>query len=160
MPRKFQIILACSLLFYQVRAAALDLGDKFGFDQVRLINGQTIASSQFQNKYLIIEIWATWCPYCRRQNVNLQKLYSKIVDTNLAILTFSVDKDPVTVEDYLKVNEYDFPVAMMTATLSAQFGKRRGIPEIYVVDPSGTVIQKDYGLMVDADFDELIRYKK
>ncbi len=160
MLKKIQYILTCSLFLYQVHAVALEVGERFIFDHVRLLSGHTLDASQLKNKHLIIEVWASWCPYCRRQNVNLQKFFSKTVNTNLAILTISVDKDPVTVEDYLKVNDYDFPVAMMTSTLSGQLGKRRGIPEIYVVDPSGKVIQKDYGLMVDADFEELIRYKK
>ena len=160
MLKKIQFILTCCIFFYQVHAVALEVGERFVFDQVRLLSGQTLEASQLKDKHLILEVWASWCPYCRRQNVNLQKLYSKTANTNLAILTISVDKDPVTVEDYLKENDYDFPVAMMTSTLSGQLGKRRGIPEIYVVDPSGKVIQKDYGLMVDADFEELIRYKK
>jgi hypothetical protein len=32
------------------------------------------------------------------------------------------------------------------------------VPEVYVLNPQGKVVQKDYGLMVDLDFFELARY--
>jgi hypothetical protein len=34
------------------------------------------------------------------------------------------------------------------------------VPELYVVNPQGRVIQKDFGLMVDLDLAELARYAK
>jgi hypothetical protein len=47
---------------------------------------------------------------------------------------------------------------MMTPELSKAIGKRRGVPELYVINPQGRVIQKDFGLMVDLDFFDLARY--
>jgi len=55
-------------------------------------------------------------------------------------------------------NQYSFPVVMMTPELSKAIGKRRGVPELYVINPQGRVIQKDFGLMVDLDFFDLARY--
>jgi hypothetical protein len=47
---------------------------------------------------------------------------------------------------------------MMTPQLSQAIGKRRGVPELYILDKRGVVIQKDYGLMIDLDFFELSKY--
>jgi hypothetical protein len=58
----------------------------------------------------------------------------------------------------MEKNQYTFPVVMMTPELSKAIGKRRGVPEVYVINPQGRVIQKDYGLMVDLDFFDLARY--
>jgi hypothetical protein len=60
----------------------------------------------------------------------------------------------------LEKHRYSFDVVMMDAKLSAAIGKRRGVPELYILDRQGRVIQKDYGLMVDADFFELAKYSK
>ena len=49
---------------------------------------------------------------------------------------------------------------MMTPELSKAIGKRRGVPEIYVINSQGRVIQKDYGLMVDLDLFDLARHAK
>jgi hypothetical protein len=58
----------------------------------------------------------------------------------------------------MEKNQYSFPVVMMTPELSKAIGKRRGVPELYVINPQGRVIQKDYGLMVDLDFFDLARH--
>ncbi len=75
-------------------------------------------------------------------------------------MTLSVDKKQKTVQNYIKNNEINFPVAMMTPELDRAIGKRRGIPELYVIDPSGRVLQKDVGQMVDLDIFELARFNR
>ena len=90
----------------------------------------------------------------------MQALYDKTRDTELRIVTLAVDKDPENTRSYIEEHEVTFPVAMMTPEMASRIGKRRGIPELYVVDPSGIVVQKDYGQMVEADVAELIRYSR
>ena len=160
--KKLKVFIFLVGLLSSTQAFGLDVGEQFRFKEIRLISGQALSAETFTNKYLIIEVWATWCPYCHRQNANLEKLHQLVSksNTDLEIIAISVDKDPHNVEDYMKVNEFNFPVAMMSNELSAMIGKRRGIPELYVIDRAGKVVQKDYGLMVTADFEELIRYSK
>jgi hypothetical protein len=57
-------------------------------------------------------------------------------------------------------NQYTFPVVMMTPELTKAIGRMRGVPELYVVNPQGQVIQKDYGLMVELDLFDLARHAK
>jgi hypothetical protein len=49
---------------------------------------------------------------------------------------------------------------MMTPALDKAIGKRKGVPELYVVDPSGKVVQKDWGEMIDLDVYDLADYTK
>jgi peroxiredoxin len=79
---------------------------------------------------------------------------------NLQVIGLSVDKKEETVQSYVKKNEINFPVAMMTPELDRAIGKRRGIPELYVIDPSGRVLQKVVGQMVDLDIFELARFNR
>ena len=82
----------------------------------------------------------------------------KVPANQLNIITISIDKTVSSVQAYLAKNSYTFPVVMMTPELSKAIGKRRGVPEVYVLNQQGKVIQKDYGLMVDLDFFDLARY--
>jgi hypothetical protein len=75
-------------------------------------------------------------------------------------MTISVDRRVESVKDYMERNQYTFPVVMMTPELLKAIGKRRGVPEIYVINSQGRVIQKDYGLMVDLDLFDLARHAK
>jgi hypothetical protein len=75
-------------------------------------------------------------------------------------VAISIDRRIEPVKDYMERNQYTFPVVMMTPELAKAIGRRRGVPELYVVNPQGQVIQKDFGLMVELDLIELARYAK
>jgi CBS domain-containing protein len=78
----------------------------------------------------------------------------------LNIVTISIDRRVETVIDYMEKNQYTFSVVMITPELAKAIGRRRGVPELYVVNPQGRVIQKDFGLMVELDLFDLARHAK
>jgi len=55
--------------------------------------GQTISLSDYQGKPLILHFWATWCPYCRKLQPGLDKLYLKYKDQGLEMLAISLWED-------------------------------------------------------------------
>jgi peroxiredoxin len=139
-------------------ARAIEVGQTVDVSQVTSLSGQTISLEELRGKYLIIQVWASWCPYCHKQNLNLQKLASQLSSKKALILAFSVDRDEFSAKSYVEQHGWPFITAMMSNTWSTALGKRRGIPELYVVNPQGVVVQKEYGLMVEADLFELKKY--
>ena len=142
------------------RAQAIGVGDELKIETLTTVDGQQLGANELRGKYLVVQIWATWCPYCHRQNANLKELVRRTQGGNLVVIGLSVDKNVETVKSYLKKNEINFSVAMMTPELDHKIGKRRGIPEVYVIDPSGRIIQKDFGQMVEIDVLELARFNR
>jgi thiol-disulfide isomerase/thioredoxin len=139
-------------------ARAVEVGQTIRVSGLTSFSGQTITAEQLAGKYLIIQIWASWCPYCHKQNLNLQKLAPLLSPDKAVIVALSVDRDEFSAKNYAEEHAWPFLTAMMTPEWSATLGKRRGIPELYVVNPQGKVVQKDFGLMVDADLVELKKY--
>ena len=142
------------------QADAIEVGDQLPLGQLQSIQGETFTPEHWSKRNTIVEVWATWCSYCRTQNKYLQQLRQKIPADQLNIVTISIDRRVESVKDYMEKNQYTFPVVMMTPELAKAIGKRRGVPELYVINPQGKVIQKDYGLMVDLDLIDLARYAK
>ena len=156
--RKWALLAA--LLVCSPTAFAIEVGDTLIIDQLVTIDGETIDRSVLKDKHLVVQVWATWCPYCHRQNMNLIELANRTEDLPLKIIALSVDRDADDVRAYAKDHGINFTMAMMTPALDETIGKRRGVPELYVVDPSGTVVQKDWGQMVDLDVFDLADYAK
>jgi thiol-disulfide isomerase/thioredoxin len=153
-------IFGLTLVFYCHSIMAINVGDYLLLGNLQSIQGQTYDQSDWNKKNTLVHVWATWCGYCHQQNKNLDQLIKKIPQDSMNIITISVDKRIEPVKSYLKDHKYDFQVVMMDARLSAAIGKRRGVPELYILDRDGRVIQKDYGLMVDLDFFDLAKYAR
>ena len=139
-------------------ARAVEVGQTVRIAGLTSLSGQPVTVEQLTGKYLIIQVWASWCPYCHKQNLNLQKLAPQLSPDKALIVALSVDRDEFSAKNYAEEHAWSFLTAMMTPEWSATLGKRRGIPELYVVDPQGKVVQKEFGLMVDADLFELKKY--
>lgn len=139
---------------------AIEVGDTLKIDNLTTIDGQTITQESLAGKHVVVQVWATWCPYCHRQNINLIELVKRTEGLPMQVIALSIDRKPAAVPPYVEKHGLNFPVAMMTPELEKAIGKRKGIPELYVVDPTGKVVQKDYGEMIDLDVWDLIDYVK
>jgi len=154
------MLMAVLLAFASSQAKAIEVGDSLPLGQLLSIQGESFGPDQWSKRNTIVQIWATWCSYCRTQNKYLEQLRQKVPTEQLNIVAISIDRRAESVKDYMEKNQYTFSVVMMTPELAKAIGKRRGVPELYVVNPQGRVIQKDFGLMVDLDLAELARYAK
>jgi thiol-disulfide isomerase/thioredoxin len=157
------VILTLCLLFalaISTNAHAIKEGDTLNIDSLTTIDGQTLTKQDLAGKYLVVQVWATWCPYCHRQNINLIELVKRTEGMPMQVIGLSIDRKPEAVPPYVKKHDLNFPVAMMTPELDKAIGKRLGIPELYVVDPSGTVVEIGYGEMIDLDIWDLVDYVK
>ena len=157
---KLTMLLGMLFAVLSSQVNAIEVGDHLPLGKLQSIQGESLGPEQWTKRNTIVQVWATWCSYCRTQNKYLEQLREKVPAEQLNIVTISVDRRAESVKDYMERNQYTFPVVMMTPELSKAIGRRRGVPELYVLNPQGRVIQKDYGLMVDLDFFDLARYAK
>ncbi|HEY9274379.1 TlpA disulfide reductase family protein [Achromobacter sp.] len=134
------------------------VGDKLVMPDVQLLDGTRLSAADLAGKPLVVEYWASWCPYCARQNPHLQKLTEAANGKGLRILTVSIDKDEQAARDYIAKHDYTFGVAMDNEALRAVFGKRRVIPEIFVLDANGKLLEAIPGEMFEEDVLELLRH--
>jgi thiol-disulfide isomerase/thioredoxin len=146
------------IVFYSHSILAIEVGDYLPLGKLQSIQGQSFDESDWSKRNTLVQVWATWCGYCHQQNKNLDQLTKNLSPGSMNVITISVDRRIEPVISYLKDHQYAFPVVMMDARLSAAIGKRRGVPELYILDKDGRVIQKDFGLMVNADFFDLAKY--
>ncbi|TWG82947.1 thiol-disulfide isomerase/thioredoxin [Cupriavidus gilardii J11] len=139
-------------------ARALEVGDTVRLPAVQLLDGRTLPASHWVGKPVVVQVWASWCPFCALQNPRLQKLYDATRGSGLQFLTISIDRQPEEAIAYLKKRGYTFPAAMDTPALRTTIGPRKGLPELYVIDANGKVVQKEVGEMLEEDVAALARH--
>lgn len=61
------------------------------------LNGKTVSLSDYKGKTLVLEFWATWCPYCRKSFPSTQLLLNKYKDdANVKFLFIDTREKKIT----------------------------------------------------------------
>ena len=141
-------------------AMALEIGQTLPLERVQNLDGTYFEIPKNNTKNTLIQLWASWCPFCKRQNNYLESFSKRIPPGSMNIVTISIDKTPAIAKEYMRQNHYSFPAAMMTPELNQAIGKIRGVPVLLILDAKNKLIYKEIGEVFEEDYIELIKYAK
>lgn len=150
--------LVASVAVVPLAQAAVTVGDSVELPEIQFLDGRKLPKGHFNGKPVIIAYWASWCPYCGRQNPYVQKLWEQSQGKGLEILTVSIDRVEGDAVGYVEKYDYTFPVAMETEALREVLGKRKVIPNIFVIRADGRIAEVIPGEMFEEDVLDLIKY--
>ena len=139
---------------------AIEIGQTLPFEKIQILDGTYFEIPKNNTKNTLIQLWASWCPFCKRQNNYLEGFSKRIPPGSMNIVTISIDKTPAVAKEYMKQNHYSFPAAMMTPELNQAIGKIRGVPVLLILDAKNKLIYKEIGEVFEEDYMELIKYAK
>ena len=101
----------------------------------------------FRGKIVIFNVWATWCPPCRKEMPDLLKLSQILPKNRFMVVALSVDKNLDDVKSFVHEHGLTFPVfwdqggAAVAASTLGVFK----YPETFVINREGKVIVKVIG---------------
>ena len=153
-------ILIIAALFMPSLVIAQVLGQTIELGALQTLNSTPYVIPANNNKNTLIQVWASWCPFCKKTNTYLEKLQKEIPPNSLNIITISIDKNPLLAKQYMESNQYSFPAAMMTPELEKSMGKVKGIPILIILDPNNKVIYREVGEIFPEEYDSLKRFAK
>ena len=102
-----------------------------------------LANTLKENKYTLVEFWASWCGPCRAEIPHMKKAYQKFKSKGFEIVSFTLDHErdrwtKATMEEKLPwINVGD--LLAYKSSVVKMFGIS-GIPANFLVDPSGKII--------------------
>jgi peroxiredoxin len=139
--------------------ALLELHDRIvqftGFELTAL-DGRTYGLESLRGKIVLLNFWATWCPPCRREMPDMEKLYQRFSSKGLVVLAVS-DEKRQTVEDFLKKQNYTFPVLLDDGrTLNTAFGIE-GIPNSFLFNREGKLVGEAIDMRTERQFLEMFK---
>lgn len=110
---------------------------------IRTLDGREIPLSEFKDKVIFINFWATWCKPCVVEMPSIQTLYDSLKNEAVAFLLIS-DENEKTVQKFLDEKRFTFPVYLRSKELPTVF-KTMGIPATFILSRDGAVVFKHVG---------------
>ena len=92
---------------------------------------------EWKGRVVLLNIWATWCPPCRREMPDLDAIDSAFVESGVSVVALS-DEEPQTVKEFLGKHGYRFTAgtfASMPSSVSS-VGTR---PVTLLIDRNGGI---------------------
>lgn len=116
------------------------LGSQF----TNVATGETFSISDFKGKIVLVEMFATWCPTCKRQQNEVKLVLGELGDT-VAAVGLGVDPNESTdlLAKYIGNNGFDWTYAVAPAEVVREIANLFG--GAYINPPSAPII------LVDAD---------
>ena len=109
--------------------------------------GNTHSLSDYKGKTIFLNFWATWCPPCRAEMPDIQKIYESyrtegdnaLIVLGVAAPNYGDEKDEKGIKSFLEENGYTYPVLMDTnGSLFDAYGIH-SFPTTFMIDRDGNV---------------------
>lgn len=107
------------------------------------LSGGEVALSDFRNRVVVLDFWATWCSPCRASMPGLEALRARYHDKGLVLVSVSLDRSGENAKSYLEANGYEEFIGLWESLAAAKQVARLygvfGIPRTFVIDRDGII---------------------
>jgi thiol-disulfide isomerase/thioredoxin len=134
------------------------IGTPIAIPDVVLLDGERVPGSHWKGKVLVVEAWATWCPFCAKQNPLIDRLHRDRAGQGLEVLALSIDRKPEDALTYVRERGYAFRVAMFDDRWKSAIGRPKQIPALWVIGRDGRLAFFEAREMFPEDVADLARF--
>jgi thiol-disulfide isomerase/thioredoxin len=119
------------------------------------MKGERVSLSDYGDRVILLNVWATWCLPCREEMPSMQRLYEAIGDDDFEILAVSIDA-PIgqsdvagrpggDLEAFAKEYGLTFPILHNPAGDIQRTYQTTGVPESFLIGRDGLIYRKVAG---------------
>lgn len=109
--------------------------------------GRTLSVTDFSGKYVLLNIWATWCPPCVKELPSLDRLQARMGSPTFEVVALSIDRKGLDAirSFYQATSVTNLAVYLDREGKSMSSLKITGLPTTILVDPRGREIARWLG---------------
>ena len=127
--------------------------------------GKKHTLNDYKGKIIFLNFWATWCPPCRAEMPDIQKLYERspregkdsVILLGVAAPKLGSEKDEAGIKAFMEKNGYSYPVLMDKGGKLFEAYGIRAIPTTYLIDRRGNVIGRVQGALSAENLEKIIQ---
>lgn len=112
------------------------------------LNGKPRAVSEWQDKVLVLNFWATWCPPCREETPLFVALQDEYKHRGVQFIGIAID-EPEAVQNFVDTYGVEYPILIgdiNAVDVSKRLGNRfSGLPFTVITTPGGEIAIRHFG---------------
>jgi len=121
--------------------------------KLQTLDGESLKLSDFADKVLIVNIWATWCGPCRQEMPELVKMNNEYKSRGLIVLglatTYNEHNDQAHVKDFIRAQSINYRIVWDDGTMAAPLVQlvqgQQVIPQSFVISRDGRILKHFQG---------------
>jgi len=111
----------------------------------KTIDGEKYSSDSLKGKVVLIEFWATWCQYCKRDEPGVESMVKDFEAKGLVVLAVDMGEPRRKVKRYLDENPRSSKVVLAEDTTLAAICEAKTYPLYVLLDREGNVAGRQHG---------------
>jgi thiol-disulfide isomerase/thioredoxin len=117
--------------------------------EIQSVDGAAFRLSDFKDKVVVLDLWATWCGPCRLEVPHLVEMRDEYADKNVEVIgltTESPQTDADKVRDFAKEFKINYRLGYARADVAQSLmNGNYSIPQTFVIAPGGRIVTKFRG---------------
>lgn len=119
------------------------------------LNGETRQLHQRGGRPVLINVWATYCPFCEHEMPMLERMDD--AHSELTVLGLNVGDNPETIRSFVERVDVDYPILLdRTGEVAATY-QVTSLPATFLIDAEGTVRWRREGSVTSAELERQLR---
>jgi thiol-disulfide isomerase/thioredoxin len=126
---------------------------------LQTLDGGSLKLSDFADKVVIVNLWATWCGPCRQEMPELVKISNEYKQRGVVVLglatSYNEKNDQTHVKDYIRTQNVPYQIIWDDGTLAGPLVEmvqgRAVIPQSFVISRDGRIVKHFTGFRPSMD---------
>ena len=123
----------------------------------RTMDGERFTNDSLKGKVVLLQFWATWCQYCRRDQSAVDALIDDFGSQGFIVLAIDMGESKKKVKQYLEDSPRSCRVVLMEDTNLAAIYAARSYPFYVLIDRDGNVAGTQRGAAGEDALRHLVR---
>ncbi len=131
--------------------AKIAVGDPVPDRELPRLGGEGAGSiADHRGRWVLVNLWASWCPPCREEAPALERFHRRYRDSGVTVLGIDVQDNDDDALAFLREYPTSYPQLRSVGDERSEAFGSSGVPENFLVDPNGRLALIQRGAVDDS----------
>jgi cytochrome c biogenesis protein CcmG/thiol:disulfide interchange protein DsbE len=114
------------------------------------LDGPPVTLSKLRGQIVVVNFWASWCTECQVEQAAMNQVWQQFQDSGVVVIGVNFQDTAGAARGYVSTADVTYPVVEDSDSGTALAYGLRGVPETFVVNQSGRIVDHVIGPIDEA----------